>query len=281
MLEQLVGDHRVARFGAGVDRIEHVRFIGEIVAEPVEMLVPIGIFDDDLGARILLFRRAKHEVARRLAHLRQPVIGPAAIALGRDVGVGLHRVEEEVVEDHLVEMARDQPHRAFAFGAVGGVLVIEGAELSAGPAARGERDPARGLDALRLELALDGIQLGIGRELPAAVSLDIDLVELELRRHAGEFPLESGRVGEAFRAADRHVNRNAEVLVRGGVGLRCRNPDNQNCGEQADDPLQTHMLPPFAVSVPNKRPPLRSKRRHSALAAQLRGGGPSSPGWIL
>ena len=76
-------------------------------------------------------RRAEHQIAARLAHLGEPVVGPAALALGGDVGVALRRVEEEVVEDHLVEMARDQPHRAFAFGAVGGVLVIEGAELAA------------------------------------------------------------------------------------------------------------------------------------------------------
>ncbi len=218
MLEQLVGDHRIARFGAGVDRIEHVGFVGEVVAEPVKMLVPIGVFDDDLDTRIFLVRRAEHEVARSLAHFPHAIVGPAAIALGRDVGVGLHRVEEEVVEDHLVEMARDQAHRAFAFGAVGRVLIVERAELPAGPAARRERDPARGLDALRLELALDGLELGVGGELAAAISLDIDLVELELRRYAGEFAFESGRIGEPLGAADGHINGDAEVAVRGRVG---------------------------------------------------------------
>ena len=45
-------------------------------------------------------------------------------------------------------MSRDEAHGAFAFGAVGGILIIEGAELAA-RAARGERDPAGSLDALR------------------------------------------------------------------------------------------------------------------------------------
>ena len=128
------------------------------------MLVPVGIFDDHPDPRVLLLGGAEHQVAADLAHLVDAVVGPAAVAFGGNVGVALRGVEEEVVEDHFVEVARDQAHGAFAFGAVGGILIIEGAELAA-RAARGERDPARRLDALRLELALDRLELGVGREL--------------------------------------------------------------------------------------------------------------------
>src|SRR5439155_21247319 len=116
---------------------------------------------------------------------------------------------------------RDKPDRAFAFGAVGGVLVIEGAELPARPATSRERDSARSLDALRLKRALDRIELGVSRELAVAVRLDVDLVELQLRRNTGEFALERRRVGEPLGAVDRDVNRRAKVPVRRRMrGLR-------------------------------------------------------------
>ena len=91
-------------------------------------------------------------------------------------------------------MPGDQPNRALAFGAIGWALVIERPELPARTAG-GEGDPAGGQDALRLELAFDGVQLRVRRELAVAICLDINLVELQLRGDARELAPEIGRIG--------------------------------------------------------------------------------------
>ena len=230
-----------------------MRFVGEVVAEPVEVLVPVRIFDDHPDAGILLLRGAEHQVARRLAHFGQAVLRPAAVALGGDVGVALHRVEEKVVEDHLVEMARGEARGALALGAVGGVLIVEGAELSARPAAGGERDPTRRLDALRLKLALDGFELGVGREETVAVGLDVDLVELELRGDAGEIPREILRIGQALGEPHRDIDRDAEVLIRRRLGRRRAKAKRHERRQKRNNPLQSHKLPHRLLALPIKR----------------------------
>src|SRR5206468_2966643 len=100
----------------------------------------------------------------------EPVLGPAARAAGGNVGVALRGVEEEIVEDHLVEMACDEADGALAFGAVGRILIVERAELAA-LAAGGKRDPARSLDAPRLEPGFDPLQLLVGGEDMIAIGL--------------------------------------------------------------------------------------------------------------
>src|SRR6185369_8427762 len=218
-----------------VDGVEELRLLGEVVPESVEMLVPVGIFDDDADAWVLLPCRAEHEVPARLAHPVDAIVGPAAIAPGGDVGVGLRGVEEEVVEDHFVEVACDQPDSALAFGAVGWVLIIEGTELPA-RAARRERDPARGLDASRLELAFDRLELCVSRNLPVAVGLDIDLVEMELRRNAGELARKRRRVCEAPGAAYWNVDRRSEMLVGSSFGSLRESRQPEDCQSRDEAP---------------------------------------------
>ncbi|MES2327431.1 MAG: hypothetical protein V4499_08895 [Pseudomonadota bacterium] len=204
------------------------------------MLVPIGIFDDHPDPRVLLLRRAQHQVAARLAHLVDAIVGPASIALSGNVGVAFRGVEEEVVEDHFVEVTRDQPHRALAFGAVGWVLIIERPELPA-RAAGGERHSAGSLDALGVELALHRLQFGVARRHAVAIPLDIDLIELELRRDAGEILGEGRRVGEPLRVGDGDVDCDAEVLIRPRLnGLR--RPYQTQERQDAENP--PHRFPP-------------------------------------
>ncbi len=155
LLEKLVGDLRVARLGAGVDRVEHAGFAFEVVAQPLEVLVPIGIFDDHPDAGIDRARRLEHQVLRRFAHRIEPILRPAPRAFGGDVGVALARIEEEVVENHLVEVTRGALDRLPAFGAVGRALVVEGTELAALPAL-GQRDAARDDHTLALEKRFGG-----------------------------------------------------------------------------------------------------------------------------
>ena len=192
------------------------------------MLIPVGIFDDHPDPRVLLLGGGEHQVSAYLAHSIDAIVSPAAVAFGGNVGVALRRIKEEVVEDHFVEVSRDQAHGAFAFGAVGGILIIEGAELAA-RAARGERDTAGSLDALGLELALDGLKLAVGRHHAVAVRLDIDLVEAQLRRDAGEIVGERRRVREPLRVMDRDVDCRAEVLVSGGMGVLRDRDKPQEC----------------------------------------------------
>ena len=212
LLEQLIGDFGIAGLGAGIDAVEHARLAVEIVAQALEMLVPVRIFDDHPDVRVHGAGRAEDELLADLAHLVEPILGPATGAAGGDVGVALRGVEEEIVEDHLVEMMGDQADGALAFGAVGGAFIIERAELAA-LAAGGEGDPARSLDAVRLEPGLDPLELVVGGEDMVAIGLDIDLVEAQLRRDARELAVESGAVGEPARVGDGEIDGGAEVAI--------------------------------------------------------------------
>ena len=47
LLQMLIGDHWIARLGAGVDPVEHLRLFIQVVAESLKMFVPVRILDDD------------------------------------------------------------------------------------------------------------------------------------------------------------------------------------------------------------------------------------------
>ena len=263
LLEQLIGDDRVACFGARVDPVEHVRLLGEIEAKAVEMLVPVRIFDDDASARIFLVRGTEDQITADLAHFGDAVVGPAAIALRRNVRVALGGVEEEVVEDHLVEVPRDEPDGALAFRSVRGTLVIEGPELPA-RSSRGERYAARCLNAMRFELALHGVKVRVSGELPITIGLDVDLIEFELRGDAREVAVERRRIGQPLSVVNRHVDRDTEVLIGSCMRRRWRRQTVKNSRDQSRDPLQTHTLP-LAVSVINSCADARSKHVHERV----------------
>jgi len=143
---------------------------------------------------------------------------------------------------------RDQADGALALGAIGWIFIVESAELPARAAGR-QSDPAGGLDALRLKLALNGVELGVGREQVIAVRLDIDLVELELRGDPREIAVECRPIGEPLGVADGDVDRRSEILVRRGV-RRLRSGNETECRDGADDPLQTNALPPRLLALP-------------------------------
>jgi len=193
---------------------------------------------------------AEDEIARCLPHLLQPVLRPAAAALGGDVGVALGRIEKEVVEDDLVEVPRRLANGPLSLGAIGRQLIVEGPELAAF-AARGERHSALCLDAFLAEPALDPRQLLVRGEAAVAIVFDPHLVELQLRRSAGEFTLERRPVGKLLHVGHGNIDGGLEMAVGGrprGLGGLGGNGQQRQRG---DDKCQTvtprHRLLPLAA----------------------------------
>ena len=122
----------VAGFGAGVDAVEELRFLVEVVAVGLEVLVPVGELDDDFDLGIDGARRTEHEFAGDVIHELEAEGVPRLVAFGGDVGVVLGVVEEEVVEDDFVEVARGDFGDVFDVVALFGVGVAHGDELAAG-----------------------------------------------------------------------------------------------------------------------------------------------------
>ncbi len=213
LLQQLVGDLRIAGLRAGVDGVEGLGLLIQVEAQPLEVFEPVRVFDDHPDLGIGLARRSQHQVPRRRPHGVQPVLGPAARALGGDVGVALGVEEEEVVQDHFVEVPGREPDRPFAFGPVGRVLVVEDGELAV-LVARREGDATGDGDSPGREGGLHRLDLGVRGEAAVAVDLDIDLVEGGLAHHPVELALKRRRVREGAGGVDNDIDRHAEVLMR-------------------------------------------------------------------
>ncbi len=212
LLQQLVGDHRVACFGTGIDAVIHQRLFLQVEAQPLEVLVPVGEFDNDVDLRVHALCRPQHQVGGNLAHLFQAVLRPRPVALGGNVGVGFRRIKEEVVHDDFVEVARRRLDRLLAFGAVLGIFVVEGAELAVEPAG-GQRHAARDLDPLGLEFLLDRFRLGVTEEIVVAIDFQIDLVEGHLAHGASELAGEDLGIGQRMRHAYGNIDGRLEMFI--------------------------------------------------------------------
>ncbi len=213
LLQQLVGDLGVAGLGAGIDRVEGLGLLVEVEAQSLKMFEPVRVLDDHPDLGIGLAGRSQHQVPRRRPHRVQPVLSPTARALGGDIGIALGVEEEEVVQDHFVEVPGRKPDRPLAFGAIGRILIVEDGELAV-PGPRRQRHPAGNGNALRCESTFHRFDLGVRCKAAVAVDLDIDLVERRLAHHAVELPLEGRRIGQGAGRVDDDVDRHAEVLVR-------------------------------------------------------------------
>ncbi len=250
LLQQLVGDDRIARLGAGIDAVIHQRFLFQVEAQALEVLVPVGELDDDVDLGIDLVRRPQHQVGGDFAHLFKAILRPRLVALGGDVGVRLRRIEEEVVHDDFVEVTRRGFHRLLAFGAVLGVFIVESAELAACTAGR-QRHTARYLDALGLEFLLDRLRLGIRQKVVVAIDLQIDLVERHLAHGAGELVGEDLGIGQWMGDADGNIDGRLEMFIvsggrRRGGGLRAETGKGrgQGGGGHQQKRTQCHDLSP-------------------------------------
>ncbi len=77
LLQQLVGDDRVARFGAGIEAVIHQRLLFQVETQALEVFVPVGELDDDLDVGVDLLCRPQHQgPGRDLTHFFQAVLRP-------------------------------------------------------------------------------------------------------------------------------------------------------------------------------------------------------------
>ncbi len=223
----LIVEDGIAGLRAGVDAVEDSWFAIEVVAVGLEVLVPVGKFDDELDLGVDGFGGADDEVARGIVHHAQAEVAPALVALGGDVGGGLGVVEEEVVENDLVEVARGELGNLLDECALGGIGVAEGDELAGLDllrlleaadtarvvAAAGIGDAAGDLNSAIGKEFLDGFEKGIAGDESAAVGLDVDLVHFDL---AGDFlpgVFEPGGVLHLFDDADRNVDGDMKLVA--------------------------------------------------------------------
>ena len=182
----------VAGFCARVDAVKKLRLLVKVVAVGLKVLVPVGELDDDFYLGIDGARGAENEFARDVIHELEAECVPRLVGFCGDVGVVLGVVEEKVVKDNFVEMARGDLSDVFDVVALFGVGVAHGDELAAGVigciGARGIAPAYVGYAARRLDMVggeerLDLLEIGVVGDGSAAIGFDVDFVDFDL---AGE-----------------------------------------------------------------------------------------------
>ena len=96
----------VAGFCTCPETIEIEGLFLKVESESVEMVVPVGIFDDDLHLWIDRLGRIHYEFAPSISHEPESVLCPAlaALLLRGNLIIVLQINEEEVVEDEVIEV---------------------------------------------------------------------------------------------------------------------------------------------------------------------------------
>ena len=229
VLLQVLVPAGIAGFRARVDPVEDAGLGFQVEAEALEVVVPVGVLDDDFHLRVDGFGWPEHERARGFVHLRQAELGPRALALGGDVGVGLAVGEEEVVQDELVEIAGRELHDLLHQGPVFRIGVAEGLELIA--LADGGGDAASHLEPFRGEELLRLVEGGLIHDHRVAVRFQIDLVDLHVPGHGGPSGFQPGRILHLLRLVDARVQGHVEVPV---VRLRGEHGGERDQGNQAE-----------------------------------------------
>ncbi|MEJ0099267.1 MAG: hypothetical protein WDO12_05775 [Pseudomonadota bacterium] len=157
------------------------------------------------------FAGPHHEVASRFGHQREAMFGPALSAASLDVRFGLGAGEEEIIEDHFVEVPRGGLRDHLRALAVRRCVVRESLEAVA--FIDGEGDAAGRLDAMCLEEGLGGFDGPVVRHGAVAMYFEIDLVHMHRRRDALPFAFEPCRVRHVCHFLCAHIHRDLEVLV--------------------------------------------------------------------
>ena len=224
-LQMLVAADRIAGLSARIYAVEMLRTIVKVEAQGREMVVPVGIFDDDLALGIDGVCRAEDDVLRRILHELKAVLGPAPVSLGLDAVFALAVVEKEVVENDFVEEARRVLCDLLGLGALDRVAVAVCLERVG--LADGICDAAGDLKSLLLE-ELDGFLQGwtVDYEL-VAVSLEIDLVHLHLGGNDVPGGIQPMLVRHPLHLVSAGIDGYLEVLVI-GAGL-CGYGRSQQC----------------------------------------------------
>ena len=95
---------RVACFCTGPYTVEELRSTFQVKAQSLEMVVPVGVLDDDLHFRVYLLGGLQNQFRTGFGHEVYAVLGPALFPFSLDFDVGLAACEEEVVENEIIEM---------------------------------------------------------------------------------------------------------------------------------------------------------------------------------
>ena len=223
VLQMLVAA-RVAGFRAGPDPVEDLRPAFQVEPQPLEMVIPVGVLDDDLDLGVDGLRGAHDEVAPGFVHQLQAVLRPAAVALRGDFHVLLAAGEEEIVQEELVKVLRGVFRDALDPGAVFRIGVAESFEVVG--LVDGIGDARGDLQALFEEEGLRLFEGGVIHELHVAVGLEVDLVHVQLVGDGFPGGFEPLRVRHLFDFVRADVHGYFEILVSG---------QERYCAEQRQD----------------------------------------------
>ena len=181
----------------------------------MEVVIPVGVFHDDLHLGIHGLRRPHYQFASGICHQPQAVFRPTLAALGGYLVVVFQVDKEEVVENDVIEEFR---------GVFGDVLhhlplVFTGVTvgLEVGGLRSGERDTAAYLQTLRQEKLLHLGECLLGHDERVAVGLEVDLVEVYLTAYRFPCGFQKLLVVHACHVLCTDVGRHFEVLVLAGL----------------------------------------------------------------
>ncbi len=204
---------RIAGLGAGVDAVEDLRLLVEVVAVGLEMLIPVGKLDDHFHLGVDGARGRQNQVAGNLIHELEAEGGPAQAsplaAMSESRLVLLKKKSSSMISSkwravssaivlHVVALfgigVAHRDELAFAGIRFIGAGSVAGADVG---------DASRNLDAVGVEEGFHGLQHRLVGDGPAAIGLDVDLVDgiwLEISfhdfsRYAGSFILSTTKTG--------------------------------------------------------------------------------------
>ena len=196
------------------------------------MVVPVGVFDDDLDLGVDGLGRVDDERLAGFLEELQAVFRPAAVALGLDLHVLLAAGEEEVVEDEFVEMLRRVLRDAAHHLAVLRVGIAEGLEIVG--FVDGVGDAAGHLDASLEEEGLGLFEGLVVHDQQVAVRLQIDLVHVQLVGNDLPGGLQPGGVLHLLDLIGADIDGNLEILVRGRSGHGHQQRQQDRCDAQEE-----------------------------------------------
>ncbi|OPZ75338.1 MAG: hypothetical protein BWY82_00322 [Verrucomicrobia bacterium ADurb.Bin474] len=143
-LEVLMGNISIAGFGAGVDAVEKERFLLQVEAEVMEVLIPVRVFDDHFNLRVDRLCRFDDLGPCEIGELLHPEIRPGPVSLLLNAKVTFAVREVEVVEDDLVKQGGGEGDDVVHLFALFRIGVAECAEMIRFAADQG--DPPGDLD---------------------------------------------------------------------------------------------------------------------------------------
>ena len=223
---QMLGRCRVARLRTSPEAIEIERFLLEVEAEAMEMVVPVRILDDDLYLRIHLLRGIHNEFTPGIGHQSQTILRPTfpTPLLGGYLFIVLQIDEEEVVEDKVIE------ELSCIFRHLLHLLPLHRTSITVSLEVGGFRTgigyATTHLKALREEEFLHFRHRLLVHGEGVAVGFQIDLVEIYLHTHRLPGLVEELVVGHPRHVLRPDVCRHLEVFI---LSCHCRQGRHYHC----------------------------------------------------